>query len=311
MLLDRFRLSHHLRDSGWVEQQFLCSISILLALALSGCRTELEIDFLGQEPPGATPTVFAPGLISTEFDEYGCTMSPDGREFYFTRTFVSPRSHTIMVCRKTRKGWSAPEIAAFSSIQSEAEPIFSPTGDSLFFSRVSAEEADGDPGIFVLRRTTAGWSKPEYLRPGMFATSSLSGTLFFTDVSSGIQEGNIAMVTSYEDGSSESKLLDGTVNSLYQDAHPFVAPDESFVIFDSNRPGGHGSSDLYISFRDSDRQWGEAINLGAPINTPEYDAIPSLSPDGKYLFFYRSGDIYWVSTNLLQTLSRATSVNNG
>ena len=50
-------------------------------------------------------------------------------------------------------------------------------------------------------------------------------------------------------------------------AHPFIAPDESYLIWDDEREGGYGDNDLYISFRQQDGSWGAAINLGDKINT--------------------------------------------
>jgi len=66
---------------------------------------------------------------------------------------------------------------------------------------------------------------------------------------------------------------------------PFIAPDESYIIFASDRPDGFGGGDLHVSFRQDDGTWGEAINLGSTINSPQTDFCPSVTKDGKYLFF--------------------------
>ncbi|HSG27216.1 MAG TPA: hypothetical protein VLA34_01960, partial [Candidatus Krumholzibacterium sp.] len=97
----------------------------------------------------------------------------------------------------------------------------------------------------------------------------------------------------------------GTVNTEYSEAHPFIAPDESYLIFNSRRPGGAGEGDLYVSYRLDDGSWTEAVNLEA-LNTPYGDWGATVSPDGKYLFFTRNmtgnGDIYWVSTDIIEEL---------
>ena len=94
-------------------------------------------------------------------------------------------------------------------------------------------------------------------------------------------------------------------------AHPFIAPDESYIVFDSRRDEGYGSSDLYVSFRDAEGAWGPAINLGGEINTPSAENYPSVSPDGRVLLFDRrerlangetAVNIFWVSTQFLETL---------
>jgi len=92
-------------------------------------------------------------------------------------------------------------------------------------------------------------------------------------------------------------------------AHPYIAPDESYIIFDSVRDGGYGSSDLYISFRATDGSWGPAINMGDKINTAASEKNPSVSPDGKFIFFDwrtkpRNEDvtIYWVDAQIIEAL---------
>jgi hypothetical protein len=45
----------------------------------------LKEEYLGQEPPGLTPVMFAKGIVSTEANELNCVFSPDGRELFFTR----------------------------------------------------------------------------------------------------------------------------------------------------------------------------------------------------------------------------------
>ena len=90
-------------------------------------------------------------------------------------------------------------------------------------------------------------------------------------------------------------------------AHPFIAPDESYLIWDSERPDGFGDSDLYISFKQSDGTWGKAINMGETINSDKWDAYATVTSDGKYLMFNRgiskgNIDIYWVDASIIDTL---------
>jgi hypothetical protein len=80
-------------------------------------------------------------------------------------------------------------------------------------------------------------------------------------------------------------------------AHSFIAPDESYMIYDFKSESGYGESDLYISFNKSGT-WTKPYNLGPKINTDQTEMAASLSPDGNYLFFHRGneneGNIYWV-----------------
>ena len=90
-------------------------------------------------------------------------------------------------------------------------------------------------------------------------------------------------------------------------AHPFIAPDESYIIWDDQR---NGNADLYISFRKKDGSWGASINLGDTINTEFAEAYGSITPDGNYFFFHRGyggnkADIYWVDAKVVLSLKEA------
>jgi Tol biopolymer transport system component len=87
---------------------------------------------------------------------------------------------------------------------------------------------------------------------------------------------------------------------------PFIEPNERYLLFCRQSPEGFGKTDIYISFRNADGTWTKAINMGSKINTPEEEGFPSISPDGKYLFFCREGKFgfnpYWVSSKIIEEL---------
>ncbi len=88
---------------------------------------------------------------------------------------------------------------------------------------------------------------------------------------------------------------------------PFIAPDESYLLFSSDRNTGRQS--LFISFRRSDGSWTEAHGLGEAINSQKGERFPYVSPDGKYLFFTRwhgrdNEDIMWVSSKIIDDLRK-------
>ena len=76
------------------------------------------------------------------------------------------------------------------------------------------------------------------------------------------------------------------VNSDSADQSPEVSKDGLSLYFQSDRPGGLGNADLWVSRRDSkDQPWGAAVNLGDVVNSPAFESRPSLSRDGHWLFF--------------------------
>jgi hypothetical protein len=95
----------------------------------------LKGPYLGQKPPENVPERFSPGIICTDLDEYGCTFSPDGKQFYFTRTYIKPKRHKILVTVWEQVGWSRPREFQFKWDLSQGEPQFSPDGKNIFFGR--------------------------------------------------------------------------------------------------------------------------------------------------------------------------------
>jgi hypothetical protein len=80
--------------------------------------------------------------------------------------------------------------------------------------------------------------------------------------------------------------LGGVVNSPSSDGGPAISKDGLTLYFHSNRPGGQGRFDLYVSRRERvDDPWGLAENLGPTINTALVESVPALSRDGHWLFF--------------------------
>jgi Tol biopolymer transport system component len=103
--------------------------------------------------------------------------------------------------------------------------------------------------------------------------------------------------------------LSPTVNRApFTNWAPFVAPDETYLLFSSNRRDpDNDPGDLYISRRQADGSWSEPVSLGPKVNSPAQEVFPGISPDGKYLFFCRDtagrqNDVYWVRTSGIKAL---------
>jgi glyoxylase-like metal-dependent hydrolase (beta-lactamase superfamily II) len=271
-----------------------------------GEQMGLQGPYLGQEPPGLEPKVFAPGVISTAGHlEFSITFSPDGKEVFFTRRKDPNGSNTLMVVRWTDQGWTASEEAAFAKGYPSNEPHITPDGRKLYFGcfRQPPEENEPRYAIWVTERMGGEWGEARLHGSGMFVSSSRDGDLYMTDILQAGTEG-IIRYPFKDGGHGEPEWLGGGVNAPKPGAHGFIAPDESFIVFDSyQRPGGQGGEgDLWVCFRNNDGSWGEALNLGDDVNTPATNFCPSLSPDGKYLFFSTCRDIYWVSAEVIGRL---------
>lgn len=83
--------------------------------------------------------------------------------------------------------------------------------------------------------------------------------------------------------------LGKAVNSPYWDSEPSISADGQSLYFSSKRPGGMGDADIWVCYRQSDGKWGNAQNIGAPVNTPEEDQAPFMHEDGQTLYFTSRG----------------------
>ncbi|WP_422858678.1 hypothetical protein ACOKFD_15120 [Flagellimonas sp. S174] len=275
------------------------------ALFLTSCQTKkrnatsedsssINSPYLGQKPPGLNPEVFAPGLVSTEHRDLSGFFTPDMREFYFTRKDLENGKWSLIVFKYENKQWHESVVGP-----RVGRPIIAPDGKTIHL------------GKDYMERTATSWSEVKSLGPMfdredwgiMRLSSSFDGTYVFDDY----KNNDVIRISALKDGKREQpRLLGKEINAGKYTAHPFIAPDGSYLIWDSEREGGYGDSDLYISFRRADGSWGTAINLGDKINTGFGESGGYVTPDGKY-FFYNSGsienkNIFWVDAEVIEKL---------
>jgi len=275
--------------------------------------------YLGQQPPGTTAEMFAPGIISTERSEINSVFTPNGEEFYFT-TWEQETGTRIMLTRQVDGRWTMPELASFSTHPSDVDPAIDYDGQRVFFG--TRRPRPGETGnrqsgfdMWFADREGSGWGEAQYLGPVVnSATSQVypsltrDGTLYFQAVRAG-GYGKADIYRSRLLGSSYQvpENLGPVINSKNYEGDVFVAPDESYLIVSIyGREDGFGEGDLYISFHQSDGEWSSLQNLGAGINSDEREFCPMVSPDGKYLFFSSKrageGDIFWVDARLIKNM---------
>ncbi len=253
--------------------------------------------FLPDEAPLVARTM-ASGFISTGLDELSGVFTPDHLAFYYT---VSHRNEfsAILFTRYEGGIWRYPEVVDFSGRYADADPFISSCGEVLYFSSqrpIPGSTREGVWNIWSVHKEDNGWGEPQCLvidplRHERFPTVNNMGDLYFYAdygsllVTFEFQKSNIYMAGRHETGYNPPVKLPASVNSRYADYTPLIAPDGSYLIFASMRPGGYGQSDLYISYWQEDGNWGEAVNMGSDINSADSDHYPLLTPDGKFLFF--------------------------
>jgi hypothetical protein len=286
-------------------------VGILLSILFVFCNKAQQDDspvlkdlYLAQKPPGMTPEIFAPGIVSSpDFLEYSLTFSSDGKEIYFNRS-----GYGIFVCRWRDNGWSEPEKPEFAKSYQVGEAHITPDGKRMLVNRYRGLNEGEQGGIWEFHRIKEDWGNPKFLIPfGMRATSTVDGTIYTTDISGYKKEnadgGIIACFSVTRKGYQRDIDPGGGVNTESLDSHPFIDLKERYIIFNSDRPGGLGKGDLYVCFKNSDGSWGEAIHM-KELNSTEGDWCATVSPDGKYLFYTCNLDqnIYWVDARIIDEL---------
>ena len=149
--------------------------------------------------------------------------------------------------------------------------------------------------VYLSHRRNAQWGTPENITmelesDGTYDPVSLSfdGSRLFL-----IHEEN-ANFDLYEsiylkERWSRMSPLNSTINTPEDEIHACLSPDGKTLYFVSNKKGGAGGFDIYKSEYESDQGWGEAVNLGQPVNSPYDEHSPFLTEDGKTLFFSSNG----------------------
>jgi Tol biopolymer transport system component len=259
------------------------------------------------------PEVFARGIISTARGEFNAAFSPDGKEFFFSVNESGGRETMKFMTQKNDQ-WTSPQPAPFVSPQNDCDPIFSHDGSRLYFISTRPKKdrpSSRDWDIWFVERTGKGWSEPKNIGPPInsevdeyYVSLTKDGTIYFASNRDGGLGSFDIYRSQFVDGQyAKPKNLGAAVNTKHLEHDPFIAPDESYLLFTSvDRPGGFGTGDLYISSRRKNGTWSEAKNLGKTFNTNGYDFCPIVSPDGKYFFFTRKGDIYWVRIEAIKKL---------
>jgi hypothetical protein len=277
---------------------------------------EFRGPWLGQPEPGDTPERFALGIVSGHWfnsEHSPAAFSPDGTEVYWTRAFRGPVPFS-----KLKDGrWTAPERAPFVSEYGDGEPIFSPDGQRLYFLSQRPLEPGAEPGkenIWYVEREGNVWSEPhavdavvnEFRQHWLFSITE-TGTLYFSSIrEDGYGRHDIFRSSQVNGVFQTPENLGPIINSDETDFTPFVAPDESYLIFASS---GHGLEmgtgfHFLISYRQPDGGWRTPIALDhitAPVEQP---LCPLVTADGRFLFFIGSGDIWWTRADFIEELRR-------
>jgi len=280
-----------------INNRIKCCLLLVLALTLNGIAQEVKsitgvknndtihnssynCNYLNNTPPKKEPVIFAKEIVSTSADEICFEISSTGKEIMIDRSGI------ILMSTQVDGEWTDLSIAPFSGKTVDGECCFSPDGRKIYFaSRRPLQGATGTLNTWVSEKSGEEWGPPYPIKEPLWDNN--------THAVSVSESGNVFM-----SGVEVYRLIDGTylpkvrLSDNIEGTHPFISPDEKFIIICA-RGEGRWDKDLYISFN-NDGSWSDPQPLNDRINTRSKESNPFVTPDGKYLFFQRANNIYWV-----------------
>ncbi|HYW94385.1 MAG TPA: OmpA family protein [Bacteroidales bacterium] len=164
--------------------------------------------------------------------------------------------------------------------------------------------------VYFIKKNKNGWTNPVNITPQIQS----DGDQYVTSLSSDGKQIFLVKITNFDSDImvseydqrtwSKSKNIGKPINSKFFESHACISPDGNKLYFTSNRTGGFGEMDIYVSEKEASGAWGEPVNLGETINTPLNEDSPFLTSDGRKLYFSSQGhqtiggyDIFYSTLN--------------
>lgn len=266
-----------------------------------------------QHPVPFEPKNLGPGVNSADPEYYPCITADDATLIY-TRRVKAPEipvygmQEDFYVSRRGADGtWQTGTGIPMVNTRAfnEGAGTLSPDGRFIIFTKCSLEDGSyggelrglGSCDLFISRRIGDRWTSPENLgqpvnsrqwetQPSL---ASDGRTLYYIRgmlAQDGIKSMDIFTCTLQDDGTwSKPEKLGDKVNTPYQEESVQIHPDGRTLYFSSNGHPGFGGLDIYVSRKQDDGTWGQALNLGYPINTGADENSLLVSADGKVAYF--------------------------
>ncbi|MDP5274995.1 TolB family protein [Chengkuizengella axinellae] len=254
-----------------------------------------------------SPKSFERGVISSGSNEWAFTFNPDATKMYIQRG-AAGRS-TLYESIFSDGIWSSAELFTFPNpdeidFERYVDPFISPDGQKFFF--VSEGETMGATDLWVSEMIDGKWGIPYTIeivnspRAEWLPSVSTNGNLYFGSNRRGSQGIDI-YVSKFENGEyKEPELMGAEINTPNYEESPFIAPDESYLIFTRNA----SEAGFYISYN-TNGSWSEAEqikfkegNQGLESGS-RYRFSPYITPDKQYFYYSNGGDIKYIEVDAL------------
>lgn len=307
-----------------MKTQHFLHVAIVFITFLSACTENkkqkttvlqnVETSYFGQKPPGLTPEIFAPGVISINGRyEHGISFSPNFDEVYFSAN-KEEEDPSIYFSKLEGEKWTNPKKANFTKGKKvgEMHPFVNPTGDKIFFTAHDAftlPHHKESVKAWYVDRLENTWSTAKQLDSPVnkdfvfYTNQAKNGDLYYT---------NVSKWKMYYAPNQNGKFSEVHEVGIETGLHGFISPSQDYLVVNArNKENAQRKSDIYVYFKKKDNTWSKPINLGKDVNSNFAETCPSITPDGKYLFFGRYNEeggisnFYWVSTEVISKLKIA------
>jgi len=271
----------------------------LMIFPISASWSQPGEPYFGEPFPTITATQFAPDIFTEELHAPPI-FSPDGTEVYWNWMSTEPRNIQYM---KLIDGiWTQPASVPFGFEEGSDSPFISSDGTKLVFLWGHFSGAAGPGKVCIVEKSNGEWMSPQILgnevnQNGAHWQASMADNqnLYFGT------EGDIYF-SEYVNGEyTTAEMLGTNINTNVYEGCPFIAPDESYLIFDRTMPNLY--ADIFICCKQDDGSWGDPINM-EELNGTYHEMYANVSPDGRFIMFLSNsygGELlpYWVDAQII------------
>jgi hypothetical protein len=306
----------HISKNVIMKTMFL---SILFALLANYCFSQsIPADslYLGQTPPGSTPSIFklqvTKGLVAAE----RIAITTNNKEIYYGELDSWPSTVQRIKCYKYLDNkWQGPFVA----FEGYIAPSLSVNDSIMYMQKVININNSSVNCTFYSLRSNGSWTRPKRLLStnlnNHYFQKTKQNNYYTASTLSDSPGGNSDLCKLIIHGTDTTiQSLGMPINTSATENDFYIAKDESYIIICRFNNGS--ASDLFISYKNENGSWTDPKTLGTQINTPNpnWEACPFVTKDNKYLFFMRGGNemssyfIYWVSIDKLIDSLRNTKL---
>tara|TARA_B100001059_G_scaffold179964_1_gene180681 strand:+ start:737 stop:2683 length:1947 start_codon:yes stop_codon:yes gene_type:complete len=190
--------------------------------------------------------------------------------------------------------------SSINSKDQEYSPAFAIDEKTIYITKRMGNLSDNRPNedLYFAELNDESWDKVKDIGPpintieneGAFSISSDGNYIFFTSCSRNGGKGqcDIWLTSKKNNRWDEPKNLQSPINTKYWESQPSISSDGRMLYFSSDRPGGYGGTDIWVS-EFSNSGWSAPKNLGPTVNTSKDEQFPFIHSDNRTLYFSSNG----------------------